>query len=240
MDLTKNLSVDRYVSRPIASSANACNSLQVEPSHHCLRYLHLAAQVFGLAIISLLLLSGCKTASPTPLSEQDSSPYRSIVLREGDVVKIAFPAAPNLNTVQQIRRDGKIYLSMVGDITAMGLSPADLEKEILKVYESQLVSKQVTVTLESTQFPVFISGAVLRPGKILVDRPLTVLEAIMEAGGFDYTRANTKSVRIIRHEEGQVKNYTLDLKPALRGEKSTPFYLRPSDIVFVPEKFSMF
>jgi polysaccharide biosynthesis/export protein len=193
-----------------------------------------------LAFLSLLLLSACKTATPTPLTEQDATPYRSIVLREGDVLKITFPGAPNLNTVQQIRRDGKIYLSMVGDITALGLTPSDLEKEILKAYESQLVSKQVTVTLDSTQFPVFVSGAVLKPGKIQVDRPMSALEAIMEAGGFDYAKANTKAVRVIRHEAGQVKTFTLNLKPALKGEKSDPFYLRPSDILFVPEKFSMF
>jgi len=194
----------------------------------------------AVGLATIVALNGCQTAGRTSFSEPDSAPYSSIILREGDVVKIAFSGAPNLNTVQQIRRDGKIYLSMVGDVKAVGMAPSDLEKEILKLYESQLVSKQVTVTLESAQFPVFISGAVLRPGKILVDRPLTALEAIMEAGGFDYNKANLKSIRVIRHEEGQAKTFTLNLKPMLAGEKTTDFYLRPSDIIYVPEKFTLF
>jgi protein involved in polysaccharide export with SLBB domain len=69
---------------------------------------------------------------------------------------------------------------------------------------------------------------------------MTALEAIMEAGGFDYEKANLRNVRVIRLENGVSKNYTLNLKTALNGEEDKPFYLEPSDIVFVPEKFSWF
>jgi len=62
----------------------------------------------------------------------------------------------------------------------------------------------------------------------------------MEAGGFDYTKANLKAVRVIRHEGDRVENYTLNLKLVLEGKESKPFYLQPSDIVFVPERFSVF
>jgi len=81
---------------------------------------------------------------------------------------------------------------------------------------------------------------VLRPGKILSDRPITVLEAIMEAGGFDYSKANLKSVRIVRHEGNEVRNFKVNLKLPLEGKRSEPFYLKPSDIVFVPERFTWF
>jgi protein involved in polysaccharide export with SLBB domain len=85
-----------------------------------------------------------------------------------------------------------------------------------------------------------VTGAVLRPGKVLSNHPITALEAIMEAGGFNYAKANLKSVAVIRHEQGQVKNYTLNLKLVLEGKPSTPFYLKPSDIVYVPERFAWF
>ncbi len=148
--------------------------------------------------------------------------------------------APNLNDSQQIRRDGKIALSMVGEVVAAGLTPADLEKEILKLYSSQLVTKEVTVTVTSSSFPIFVTGAVIRPGKILSDHPITALEAIMEAGGFDYAKADLGHVRVVRTEKAGTKNYTLNLKEALQAKQSTPFYLKPSDIVYVPEKFSWF
>jgi len=62
----------------------------------------------------------------------------------------------------------------------------------------------------------------------------------MEAGGFDYTKANLKAVVVIRQEGNQTKKYNLNLKRVMDGEVSEPFYLKPSDIIYVPEKFSWF
>ena len=92
----------------------------------------------------------------------------------------------------------------------------------------------------SSSFPVFVTGAVLKPGKIVSDHSMTALEAIMEAGGPDYTKANLKAVKVIRLEDGQFKTYTLDLKLLLEGKGNEPFYLKPSDIVRVPERFVLF
>ena len=69
---------------------------------------------------------------------------------------------------------------------------------------------------------------------------MTALEAIMEAGGFDYTKANLKDVEVIRQEGGQTKNYSLNLKLVMEGKSSEPFHLKPADIIYVPEKFSWF
>lgn len=192
-----------------------------------------------LAVAILTAVAGCQTPQTTAPAET-AEHSDAIILREGDVLKITFPGAPNLNDSQQIRRDGKIALSMVGEVVAAGLTPADLEKEILKLYSSQLVTKEVTVTVTSSSFPIFVTGAVIRPGKILSDHPISALEAIMEAGGFDYTKADLGHVRVVRTEKDGTKNYTLNLKEALQARQSTPFYLKPSDIVYVPEKFSWF
>ena len=193
-----------------------------------------------LAVAILTAVAGCQTTQTNVPVQTATDRSDAIVLREGDVLKITFPGAPNLNDSQQIRRDGKIALSMVGEVVAAGLTPADLEKEILKLYSSQLVTKEVTVTVTSSSFPVFVTGAVIRPGKILSDHPITALEAIMEAGGFDYAKADLGHVRVVRNEKAGTKNYTLNLKEALEAKQSTPFYLKPSDIVYVPEKFSWF
>jgi polysaccharide export outer membrane protein len=162
-------------------------------------------------------------------------------LREGDVIRISFPGAPNLDTTEQVRRDGKITLKLGGEVTALGKTPSELEKELLKLYESQLVVQQVVVAVNFSSFPVFVTGAVLKPGKINADRPISVLEAVMEAGGVDYARANLKGVVVLRQVDGgQVVNFKVNLKDTLKGPRSSPFYLKPSDIVYVPEKFSWF
>jgi polysaccharide biosynthesis/export protein len=194
----------------------------------------------------VLILAGCGTTPPPtfePVGEEGPQPVQPepIALREGDILRIDFPGASNLNSRQQIRRDGKIVLSLVGEITAAGKTQAELEKELIRLYEKQLISKEVTVTVESSSFPVFVSGAVLRPGKITSDRPISALEAIMDAG-VDFSRANLKAVKIIRNKDGQMENQVLDLDRIIRGKaKDTkPFYLQPSDIIFVPERFQWF
>ena len=126
-----------------------------------------------------------------------------------------------------------------GELMAAGLTPNGLEQELVKVYASQLVSKEVSVTVVSSTFTVFVSGAVIHPGKVVSDHPISVLEAVMEAGGFDNTKADMSAVVVTRQEGGQYKNYTVDLKLVLEGKQSEPFYLKPSDIVYVPEQGSL-
>jgi len=208
-----------------------------------------------LALLPFLAFTGCQssqsdfsesmvTTSTNASAETDtnSSPAHTetIILREGDVVKISFPAAPTLDTVQQIRRDGKIVMPLTGETQAAGLTPAELEQKVIDLYASQLTTKQAVVTVQSSTFPVFVTGAVLHPQKVLSDHPMTVLEAIMEAGGFDYSTANLKAIRVMRQEKDRVETFKLNLKPVMEGKESEPFYLQPSDIIYVPEKFSWF
>jgi polysaccharide biosynthesis/export protein len=201
------------------------------------RYRKLVAG-FSLLAAGAVLFSvvGCQSTPPTPPPDPSMDHPEAFSLREGDVVRISFPGAPSLDTTQQVRRDGKISLPLAGEVQAAGYRPAELEKNIQDLCGSQLVSKEVDVTVISSAFPVFVSGAVLKPGKVQSDRPLTVLQAIMEAGGF-YNTANLKAVVVIRHENGKARNYTVDVQSLLQGKSHATFYLKPSDIVYVPQKF---
>jgi len=197
---------------------------------------------WGAAFGLLALITGCQTQTSqvSGASHQAMVAPNVITLREGDVLKISFPGSPTLDTTQQIRRDGKITLPLVGEVQAAGITAETLQQNLINLYAPQLSSKEVIVTVASSTFPVFVTGSVIRPGKITSDHPITALDAIMEAGGFDYTRANLKAVRIIRHENDRVVNYTLNLKLVLDGKETKAFYLQPDDIVFVPERFTWF
>ncbi len=201
-----------------------------------------AARIFPLLMLALLsvvaVLTGCQTAPQVAVS--DTVPYLDVRLREGDTLKISFPGAPNLDSTYQIRRDGKITLTLGGEITAAGFTPTELEKEILRVYEAQLAVKQVVVLATSSGYPIYVSGAVLRPGKLTIERPITVVEAIMEAGGFDRAKADSRKVSILRQIDGKSMTFKVDVQAMIDGKQPKPFYLKPSDIVTVPEKFVWF
>lgn len=200
-----------------------------------------------LALIAVGMFAGCQSHPISPAEalkgqtgQMTTTTNEMMDLREGDVLKISFPGSPTLDTTQTIRRDGKITMQLVGDVDAAGMTPAALEQKLVDLYASQISSKQVTVQVVSSSLSVYVTGMVLRPGKVLSDHPITALEAVMEAGGFDYSKANPKNVVVIRQEGNVMKNYKLNLKDVLDGKRHEPFYLKPDDIVYVPERFSMF
>ena len=208
-----------------------------------------SAKLAVVAVVLALSFTGCQTPHANPVfldletvkTAATNAPKSDVmVLREGDSVRISFPGAPNLNTIAPIRRDGMITLQLIGEFKAAGLTPSQLEKELIKLYGPQLQTKEVLVAVESSAFPVYVTGAVLRPGKIMSDRPITALEAIMEAGGFDYTKANLKAVTVIRSENGKTEHHKLNLKPLLQGQGTEQFNLKPFDIIYVQERFNWF
>jgi len=202
----------------------------------------------------LLLVAGCQSppvflnavgldAQPTnqaPAAPQRldarAANYATNSLQEGDVVSISFQYSTNFNTLQKITLDGVLNLESAGPVKAAGRTVVELQTELARLYKPQVKDDVITVRLVSSANSVYISGAVLRPGKVLMERPMTALEAIMEAGGFDPNRAKPSQVTVLRLEDGKQKTYRLNLKAALRGEDKEPFYLRPFDIVHVPTK----
>lgn len=185
-----------------------------------------------------LLATSCQTTETIPPGVIARAVPEVQILNPGDVIRIAFPGAPNLETTQQIRRDGRINLYLIGEVKAAERSPSELERELLAAYSNQLQSKEIKVTVISSAFAVYVMGAVVRPGKISPERSLSAFDAVMEAGGFDTTRADTKNVRVIRLEDGKIKTYPLNMKGVLEGAQTEPFYLKSYDTVYVPEKFS--
>ena len=190
--------------------------------------------------LAAAVLGGCASTSQVAAPTAGVPTAEAGAILEGDQLKISFTGAPSMDTTQEVRRDGRISLPVVGEIVAAGLTPEALGAELGKKFSAELLSNEVVVTVLASTFDVSVSGAVLRPGKYSSKRPLTALEAVMEAGGFDHAKADMKRVVVVRHHEGAVNNYVLDLSRPLEGKASEPFYLKPSDIVYVPARFVWF
>lgn len=198
-------------------------------------------------VCALALLAGCATKSPSTTAvspvttgNDPAKPNKSLLLQEGDTLKITFPGAPNLDTIQVIRRDGKITLELIGEYDAAGKTPAAVEADLKRLYGSQLVNNSVSVSVQSSAFVVYVMGTVGRPGKIVSERPLTVLEALIEAG-LDDTKANLKKVQVIRTDAtGHTEKTILNLYKGIHGGQLPTFTLKPYDDIIVPERFNFF
>jgi len=217
----------------------ACNRLGMAKNNSATgRDLNRSGAIVAVAIASMLLLSGCQAPRST-IPPEKAVVQPPIFLSAGDIVRITFPGAPELNQAQKIRVDGKISLPIVGEVTAAGKRPIGLQEELKALYKPQLQNSDLLVTLESGTVPVYLSGAVARPGRLVFDRRMSLLEVITQAGGLRPT-ANPRKVRIIRLENGEHRSQTVDMKPALSGRTAQAFYVRPNDVIHVEENFLNF
>src|SRR5256886_15213563 len=169
-----------------------------------------------IAILAFLAFAGagCQTeVNSTALSGQAEVP-RHVILASGDVVKLTFPAAPELNQSQKVRVDGKLSLPLVGEVDAAGKTIGQLQSELIQLYKSQLKTPEVTVSLETSVTTVVVSGAVSKPGKIVFERPTTVFQAIMEAGG-PSEFGTLKHVRLVRTVNGLQKSQVMNVQDTL-------------------------
>ena len=197
----------------------------------CPGYLWLRSTIFICAI--LILSIGCRSSR---VSIQDqvsaSTPVR---LSPGDVIKVSFSGAPELSQSQKINADGKVNLPIIGEVKASGKTVREFQSELMSLYKPQLRNNELVVTLESGVVNVVVSGYVTKPGKLVFDRPTTVFQAIMEAGGIS-EYGNSSKVRLARTINGEQHTETIDLKSAIQGRSSQVTYVRDGDVIYVPQR----
>jgi polysaccharide biosynthesis/export protein len=191
------------------------------------------AVVVASVVIASTLLHSCEYPTTGPLPEQAAAPTQ-VTLASGDVIKFSFSGAPELNQSQKIRTDGKINLPLIGEVDAAGKTIGSLQTEISSRYKPQLQNTTVVLTLESSVTQVVVSGAVSKPQKLTFDRPTTIVQAIMEAGGVsDF--GSLRRVHLIRIINGQQHTQILDLSALMRGQPTKPYYVRDGDVVYIPQ-----
>ncbi len=202
------------------------------------RFLAGLAGVFAV----MALLAGCAstTENSAPIGPDSAIPKISDSVVQGDTLQLSFPGATNLNGMFRVGPDGLVTLPYVGQVNVVGKTPATIKTELTELYKNQVNDPEVLVSIAGSANIVYVIGAVLRPGRVPLDRPMTVLEIIMEVGGYNPQTANLKKVTVIRYEGDKNVLYTLNLDPVLSGGQVPPFYVKPRDTIRVPEKVQWF
>jgi polysaccharide export outer membrane protein len=187
----------------------------------------------ALLFVTATALTGCggvtRTARVEPVTM--TSP---VIIGPGDVIRINFNGAPEMSQSLKIRADGKVTLPVIGPTYVANRTLPQLESELKRLYSSQLANSDIVVTLESGSIEVYIAGSVRSPGKLAFDRPTTMLQAIMQAGG-PTPFGNLRSVHLIRITNGIERTQLVDLRPTLAGRTTKAFYVKNGDIIQVPQ-----
>jgi len=139
---------------------------------------------------------------------------KTYVIGAEDVLAIRVWKDPEASSMATVRPDGKITLTLGGDVQASGLTPEQLGKKVTEVLSSYINRPQVTVIVQAVYSKkYYISGEVNRPGAFPLVVPTKVVEALTQAGGFREF-ANQKKIIIMRGD----KRFTFNYKDYIKGK----------------------
>jgi len=185
-------------------------------------------------------LTGCAASRPNAThdaAKRESSRLGvSYRLRPGDEIEIRSFYTPELNATAVIRPDGQISLDAIGAMHAAGLTVDELDSAITARYSRFLVDPDLTVAVR--QFSgqkIFVGGEVAQPGLLVYDESLTVLRAIIQAGGVKNS-AKLNNVLLLRDSgHSETLMMKVNLKEVIeKGKLDRDPRLKPFDVVFVP------
>jgi len=171
-------------------------------------------------------------------SRDRSTPLPDYQFVPGDTIELKFFYNPDMNEVIQIRPDGKIAMPLIGDVELDGKTVTAASKMIEELYVPHLKTPRVTIQIRSyAAQKVYVGGEVQRPGVVNLSSELTVLDAIMEAGGRKVTGSSSTVVLVRRTPDNtpQMQKIPLTGEDGQFSEQVMTLLLRPYDVVLVPE-----
>jgi polysaccharide export outer membrane protein len=193
-----------------------------------------------------LILAGCSSMSEPP--ELAQSPGRAPTIIEGDYrigvddrVQVSVWRNPELTVLAPVRPDGKIAVPIIGDVQVGGLTPSEVAESIKKRLSEYIREPNVAVIVTELRSHEFLSrvrvtGAVRTPRSINHRQGMTVLDAILEAGGVTEFASPNRS-RLFRKTQTKTEVFEIELDDILRkGRLETNLLLSPGDVITVPER----
>jgi polysaccharide export outer membrane protein len=184
-------------------------------------------------VSSLCAVMTLNALAEDPKATKPSSGVASAEYRLGpeDLLLCFVYKEPELTTTVVVRPDGMISLPMAGLIQATGKTTTELETAITSKLHEFVGDPVVTVIVKEINSPkVSVLGQVNKPDVFPIRQRMTVLNAIALAGGFTEF---AKKDRVLVIREGLSRQETIKLNLKKLSKDGAPFYLQPTDTVFV-------
>lgn len=188
-----------------------------------------------------MLLTGCITLRQMTLfagAETSSAvAVPDYIIEPGDILQIEFTAV-NAETVSpynsaglsyEVKQDGTISIPVLGQVSLVGKTTEQGRQILTDMVKNQV--KDPIVHLTITNAVITILGEVHSPRSINVPHAITLTNALGSVGGLT-KNARCDNVLVQRHEDGQIKNYHINL---LTNDLLTSpcYYLQKGDVVYV-------
>ncbi len=162
-------------------------------------------------------------------------------LQPSDTIVVKYRYSPECGATVLVRPDGWMTLPIVGDVRVAGLTVGEAQRAVLAAAGARLRDPEITFELRDFQKPRFVvGGEVEKPGQFELRGRISLLEALAMAGGVKRSAKHTQVLIFRRFDEDHVVTRVVDAKQlAKAGRVQEDPYLRPGDLIFVPQnKFS--
>ncbi|MDE1892789.1 MAG: polysaccharide biosynthesis/export family protein [Pseudomonadota bacterium] len=192
----------------------------------------------------LLLLAACAStggSSHAPAFNPDAQAVTAYHIGVDDQLSISVWHNPDLSVSVPVRPDGMITVPLVGDVKAGGKTPEEVAADIRNKLKAFVRDPQVAVILTELRSHEYLSrvrvtGAVRTPVSIPYRQGMTVLDAVLAAGGTTEFAA-PDGTELYRKVAGQSSAYAVQLGKILQdGKLSTNYPLQPGDVIIVPQR----
>lgn len=174
----------------------------------------------------------------TPASAPAPVPGNEYVIGPGDALEVFVWRNPELSSKVPVRPDGKISTPLVEDMIAVGKTPTQLARDIEKVLAEYVKSPQVNIIVSqpvSAFSQVKVIGQVIKPQSLPYRDGMTVLDALLTAGGLGQYAAGNRA-KVVRMQGGKEVPIAINLNKIIdKGDMSQNIRLQPGDVIVVPE-----
>jgi polysaccharide export outer membrane protein len=189
------------------------------------------------AIAAVLLSASCGDPPPATYPQHEAQ-LEDTRLGPGDVFEVrVFYGSNEMTTTYRVNTDGTISFRYLGTIEVAGKTPSEIEKLLdQRLADGYLHDPVVSVLVKEIQSrKVSVLGQVAAPGILPYVDGMTIVDAITKAGWFT-PMAKKNAVTVSRTVAGKTTSYTIPVE-SIAKNSSPMFYVRPGDVVFVPERW---
>jgi protein involved in polysaccharide export with SLBB domain len=131
---------------------------------------------------------------------------------------------------------GAVYHPLLGDLEVAGLTVPQLIDRLTKDLSEYLIDPKVSVALvEAGSAKIGVLGEVVRPGVLVMYKPMNLLEAIAASGGFTDTGSKSGVTVLRQMREGGALTLKVNVERILEG-KARPeenIAMQAGDIVLI-------
>ncbi len=195
-------------------------------------------------LLLVAVISACASGSGslTPPPERTQAAVDDYLIGVDDMVQVTVWRNPELGVTAPVRPDGKISVPLVGDVVAGGRTSAAVAADIQEKLADFVRTPQVAVILTELRSHEYLSrvrvtGAVRQPVSIPYRQGMTVLDAVLAAGGTTEFAAADRADLYRRNGDDSSSAHAVNLDRILNhGDLTTNYRVAPGDIITVPER----